>query len=229
MATTTETLNPSIHPDEPSPITSTDVVDGAGGVAWKEKSDSEQAENERFWYVAFVMPRSEKKACEALTREAVEAYVPTQWRVHLWRNGRRKKIEQVLIPGIVFVKITHHQIEEVRKAPYVYSYMMDPAKRDNKYGEKTFAIIPEAEMKLLQSMVAQEEYEVAFESTHFTIGEHVRILGFDTFGDTAQVVKLPGKKSTYVGVRVGFLGCAYMEVPSARIVKINEGHKLGQR
>ena len=35
------------------------------------------------------------------------------------------------------------------------------------------------------------------------------------------VVSLPDDKHSYVGVRVGFLGCAYMQLPPDRIIKIN--------
>ena len=217
-ATPTETVNPIINPDEHSKIPPTDVVDGAGGVAAQADASVEHVDNECKWYVAYVMPRSEKKVCEALINKPLEAYIPTRWEIHVWRNGRRNKVEQVLIPGVVFVKVSRKRLAEVRAVPNVHSFMMDPARRASKRGAQPFAIIPEAEMHLLKVMVGQEEFNVEF-STQFTLGEHVSILGFEAFGDTAQIVRLPGKNSTYVGVRVSCLGCAYMEVPRERIIK----------
>ena len=218
-ANASEIINPIINPNEPTQKPPTHVVDGAGGVGELTFRKVEKVDNERVWYVAYVAPRSEKKVCKDIADMPIEAYTPTRMETRLWRNGRRKKVEKVLIPGVVFVKISSTQIEDVRRVPNVYSYMMDPAKRGNKQGVKTFAIIPEAEMRLLKAMVGQDEYNVDF-SSQFSLGEHVRIVGFENFGETAQIVRLPGNKSTYVGVRVGFLGCAYMEVPQGRVLKM---------
>ena len=105
------------------------------------------------------------------------------------------------------------------KADEVISFMMDPAKRNNPNGFRSFATIRESEMRLLKAMLGQEEYDVDF-ATSFSLGEYVRIAGFDTYNDLAQIVELPGDKSSYVGVRVGFLGCAFMKVPVGRIIKV---------
>lgn len=176
-------------------------------------------ENQRAWYVVYVSPRAEKKVCENLLKSQFEAYCATRKELHLWRNGQRKKVEQVLIHGVVFVKIASNQTDEIRHFPLVYSFMMDPARKNAKENVRSFAIIPEAQMRLLKAMVGQEEYDVDF-ATQFAVGEHVRIAGFENYEETAQIITLPNDKQTYVGVRVGFLGCAYMKVPVNRIIKL---------
>ena len=64
--------------------------------------------------------------------------------------------------------------------------------------------------------------KVGFASSDFSIGENVRIIGFPPGRDIAQVVRLSGDNNTYVGLRVTFLGCAYMQVPLNRIIKIDK-------
>ena len=218
-ANPTESVNPSINPSDPPTTTTVHLTDGAGGIAENKKQNSETTENQKAWYVVYVSPRAEKKVCESLLKAKYEAYIPTRWEIHLWQNGQRKKVEQVLIHGVVFVKIASTQTDEIRLFPMVYSFMMDPARKNTKANVRSFAIIRESEMRLLKAMVGQEEYDVDF-ATRFSVGEHVRIAGFENYEETAQIVKLPNDKQTYVGVRVGFLGCAYMKVPINKILKI---------
>lgn len=218
-ANKTESINPSINPSEPLQTTTVHLTDGAGGVANGLKTGKKKADEVRQWYVVYVSPRAEKKVCESLLNASYEAYIPSRWEVHLWRNGQRKKVEKLVITGVVFVKIEASRLNEIRPFPRVISFMMDPAKRNNPNGFKSFATIRESEMRLLKAMLGQDEYDVDF-TTHFSLGEYVRIAGFDTYDDLAQIVELPGDKSSYVGVRVGFLGCAFMKVPLGRIIKV---------
>lgn len=220
QATPTESINPSTNPSEPTPKTPTvHATDGAGGVAKVENKGKNKGAAKRSWYVVFVAPRSEKKVHKELLDAGYEAYAATRTELHVWGRGQRRKVEQVLIHGVVFVKILETQLDEIRPFPFVYSYMMDPARKNNKDGFKTFAIIRDGEMRLLKAMLGQSEYEVDF-ATQFSLGDYVRIVGFDEYDELAQIVCIPNDKATYVGVRVGFLGCAYMKVPLARIVKL---------
>lgn len=71
-----------------------DGVDDAVGV---EKAN---------WYVAIVNNRSEKVTAEKLSNEGYEAYVASQEEYRLWRNGKKKKIDRVVIPSMVFLHCT---------------------------------------------------------------------------------------------------------------------------
>lgn len=195
----------SIEPPTATPVISTD---GAVGVP------------ESRWFVAWVAPRAEKKVRDELLKDNMVAYAAVHNEIHTWRRNEKRVVEVVLIPCIVFVKTLEAHFEMLRQKYRINSFMRNPAGSRN--GRVPYAVIPEAEMKLLQTMVAQDDFEVSFESTRFTLGEHVRILGFDAFGETAQIVKLPEKNSTYVGVRVGFLGCAYMKVPAKKILRLKK-------
>ena len=92
------------------------------------------------------------------------------------------EVEQVVIHGVVFVKIAGTQTDEIRVFPNVYSYMMDPARRNAVANVRSFAIIPDAQMRLLKAMLGQQEYDVDF-ATQFSVGEHVRIVGFESYDE----------------------------------------------
>ncbi|MBP5523139.1 MAG: hypothetical protein J6X74_02835, partial [Bacteroidaceae bacterium] len=59
-----------------------------------------------------------------------------------------------------------------------------------------------------------------FATTNFLVGDYVRIKDFDEAHSKAQIVRIYGDNKTYVGLRVSFLGCAYMQVPLNRIDKL---------
>ena len=76
--------------NQTNPITPvTDVVDGAVGV------------EETHWYVAIVNNNSERSVAERLKDRgmegAYESYVPIQREKRVWKNGRKKEIDRVLL------------------------------------------------------------------------------------------------------------------------------------
>lgn len=173
------------------------------------------------WYVLWVKPRTEKSVRDNLIREGFEAFVATRFEIHTWRRGERRKVEKVLIPSIVFVRMEKQDRPLVERQPNVSSLMRDPAKRGarSKGGEE-YACITNDEMLLFQQMLSQEDTQVNFTTSEFSIGEFVRIKDFNEDHNIARVVRIIGDKKNYVGLRVSFLGCAYMEIPLSRIAKV---------
>ena len=185
-----------------TPATSTD---GAVGV--------EEAQ----WYIAIVPPRAEKSVRDKLLASGLEAYAATRKEIHVWRRNERRTVERVLITNIVFVHTLSTQLEGL-KQHRILSFMRDAAKKTGNRNTP-YAIVRNSEMHLLQAMLAQDEYEVSFTPSDFTLGEYVKVLGFDTGDQLAQIIRLPNDTKNYVGIRVNFLGCAYMQVPLNHILK----------
>ena len=188
-----------------TPATSTD---GAAGVAQ--------------WYIGIVPPRAEKSVRDRLLSLGYEAYAATRKERHVWRRNERHTVEQVLITNIVFVHTVDKELEGLRKHR-ILSFMRDAAKKTER-GSTPYAIVRDAEMQALQAMLTQDEYEVSFTPSDFTLGEYVSIIGFgtDTAPHLAQIVRLSNDNKDYVGIRVNFLGCAYMQVPMGQIFKIKK-------
>ena len=188
-----------------TPATSTD---GAAGVAAGH------------WHIGIVPPRAEKAVRDRLLSLGHEAYAATRKEVHLWRRNERRVVENVLITNIVFVRTMDKELEGLKKHR-ILSFMRDVAKKTDR-GSTPYAVVRDSEMQVLQAMLAQDDFEVAFTPSDFTLGEYVEVLGFDTGDHLAQIVRLPNDNKSYVGIRVNFLGCAYMQVPLTRIQKVKE-------
>ena len=64
-------------------------------------TDDREARSKR-WVAALVQVRSEKAVGKKLESLGIENWVPTQMEIHQW-SDRKKKIERVVIPMIVFI------------------------------------------------------------------------------------------------------------------------------
>ena len=171
------------------------------------------------WYVAYVGTRAEKAVRDRLIALGYEAYAATQWEIHVWQNGRKKKIERPVITQYVFIRLTERQRAEVVTMPEIHYFLVNKAGATNQYGRHPLAVIPDAQMRMLQRMLGQSESTVRFTTSGFAIGDTVRVLGW---GDNLQghVVRIPGDRSRYVGIRLEQLGCAYMEISPELLLKI---------
>lgn len=190
--------------------TSAHVADDAVGVSNGE---------EKHWYIAYVGSRAEKSVRDMLLKMGYEAFAATQWELHVWKNGRRKKIEQPVITQYVFVRVTEKERLQIVEFPEIHFFLTDKASATNAFGRHHLATVPNVQMELLMTMLSDSENRVQFATSGFTIGEDVRVLGW---GDniTGTIVRLHGDKSRYIGIRIPQLGCAYMEVSPKRLLKI---------
>ena len=163
------------------------------------------------WYVAYVGTRAEKAVRDRLISLGYEAYAATQWEIHVWRNGRKKKVERPVITQYVFIRLTEQQRTEILTMPEIHYFLVNRAGATNAYGRHLPAVIPDAQMRMLQRMLGQSESAVRFATSGFSIGDTVRVLGW---GDNlkGQVVCIPGDHARYIGIRIDQLGCAYMEI-----------------
>ena len=186
------------------------VADDAVGVSNGE---------EKHWFIAYVGSRAEKSVRDKLLKKGYEAFAATQWELHVWKNGRRKKIEQPVITQYVFVRVTEKERLQIVEFPEIHFFLTDKASATNEFGRHSLATVPNAQMEMLMTMLADSENRVQFATTGFSIGEEVRVLGW---GDniTGSIVRLRGDKSRYIGIRIPQLGCAYMEVSPKLLVKV---------
>lgn len=73
----------------------------------------------RLWYVAVVNNRSEKRVAEKLTKMGVENYLPSQQEIHIWKSGKKVKIDKILIPAKIFVHCTERERKELVTLPFI--------------------------------------------------------------------------------------------------------------
>ena len=170
------------------------------------------------WYVAYVGTRAEKAVRDRLISLGYEAYAATQWEVHVWRNGRKKKIERPVITQYVFIRLTEQQRAVVVTMPEIHYFLVNKAGTANEFGRHLPAVIPDSQMQMLRRMLGQTDSTVRFATSGFAVGYavHVMVGGGDLEG---RVVRIPGDHARYIGVRIDQLGCAYMEVSPDFLIK----------
>nr|WP_223151733.1 UpxY family transcription antiterminator [Chitinophaga qingshengii] len=59
-------------------------------------------EKNKRWFVAYTLPRTEKKVHSILNNMGVESFLPLQKEVRVWKD-RRKKLEVPMFPNYIFV------------------------------------------------------------------------------------------------------------------------------
>ena len=151
-------------------------VDGAVGVA------------ARRWYVAVVGSRHEKAAAERLGAAGYEAYVAAQQELHQWRNGRRRKVDRVVIPSVVFIRCTERERREVVSLPYISRFMTDRTATRGDGLNRPVAVIPDAQMARLRFMLGQDEYPVEFTPAEFRAADSVRVIRGSLCGLTGTLL-----------------------------------------
>ena len=151
-------------------------VDGAVGVT------------EAKWFVAIVNSRHEKAVAEKLREVGLECFVATQKEMRVWQNGRRKLIDRVVIPSVVFIKCTEKERREIVALPYINRFMVNRT-ADTGILNKPAATIPDAQMHRLQFMLGQSETPVNFEPTMFKVKDNVRVIRGHLKGLEGEIMK----------------------------------------
>ena len=187
----------------------------AAGVS--EDAEISAQESPKYWFIARVSPNTEKSTRTKLQDLGYEVFVASQPELRFWRNGprvKKRKIEKVVITQYIFLHISKKERETLIRYSFIKEFMKNKASQE----KTSFALMTDKEMECLIQMFSQSEHSVLFDAVGYTIGEEVR-LHFGSFDYTARVVRKHGDNTTYYGVRISELGCAYMEVPPSALSK----------
>ena len=99
------------------------------------------------WVASLVQICMEKKVGERLKRLSIENYVPTQTEIHQWID-RKKKVECVVIPMVVFIRTDEATECELRMQSFIHKFLA--------YSGQTAAdVIPDEQIDRLMFMLKQ--------------------------------------------------------------------------
>lgn len=169
----------------------------------------------KHWLVAYVGTNREKKTSELLTKMGIVHYLPIQKEVHQW-SDRKKTIERVLIPSMIFVYVDTTQRKEVLNLSSVSRYMV-------MRGESAPAVIPEKQMERFKFMVAHSQDNVSICDCSLRSGDMVRVTHGPLAGLIGELVLVEGKQK--VAVRVNMLGCACVDINIDNIERIDDANQ----
>ena len=171
------------------------------------------------WYVAIVNSRHEKSVAEKLLSMNVECYVASQKEMRVWKNGKRKLIDRVVIPSMVFVKCSENKRREIVGLPFINRFMVNRAAHTNGLN-KPVAIIGDSEITKLKFMLGQSERPVEFVPDVFKVMDTVRVVRGSFQGLTGEIVRnSDGTQALLVGISI--LGGARMLIDSIDVEKID--------
>ena len=120
-------------------------------------------ENEH-WYAMYVKMHHEKKTAEKLDNMGVRNYLPLQETVKQW-SDRKKKVKEVVIPMIIFIRTDEKtRIEVLKSVSSINGTMIDKATHKP-------AIIRDEEMERFMFMLDYSEDTVRFISEPLKPGE----------------------------------------------------------
>lgn len=188
-------------------------TDGAVGVP-------EAAKNGKHWYIAVVNNNSEKLCCERLlariasqpdSEKDYEVYVAAQKEMRTWRNGRRKLVERIIFPTLVFIRCTDlMRRKEIVFLPYIKRFMVNIAGSPEN-GHRPVAVIPDQQMRSLMRMVSDAESDVTIDPRPLRRGEKVRVNGGKLMGLEGYVLQCPDNSTSLV-IDIGILGSAKVNI-----------------
>lgn len=164
------------------------------------------------WYVALVRMHHEKKTAERLDKMGIDNFVPIQPEIHQW-SDRRKTIESVLLPMMVFVHVNPKERMEVLSFSTVSRYMV-------LRGESTPAVIPDEQMARFRFMLDYSQETVSMSSAPLARGEKVRVIKGPLAGLVGEFVTVEGKSQ--IAVRLNMLGCACVAMPVGYVESLIE-------
>ena len=191
-------------------VTPTNVVDGAVGV------------KKTYWYVAIVNNNSERSIASKLSgdkwKNAYECYVPVQHEERVWKNGRKNKIDRVLLPAMLFLKCTEKDRKEILQYGYIKNFLKDYTKGSK--GSYPIAIIPEVQMNELKEMVDKANSPVTIVSGNFHLGDKVQVVAGALTGLEGKILVEP--KGTYLVIEINSIGYAMVQVNQNEVKNITK-------
>ena len=155
------------------------------------------------WIAALVQSCLEKRVGERLDKLGVENYIPTQTVIRQW-SDRKKKIERVVIPMIVFIRTDEMTERRLRMQTYIRKILSYP-------GQWKAAVIPDAQIDRLKFMLRHAESSVELLEQTLQVGEAIRVARGPLKGLEGEIYQVQPDKPM-VAIRIDCLGYACVSI-----------------
>ena len=187
------------------------VPDGVGDAVGMEKSQ---------WYVAIVKHNTEKNSAEKLDKMGIETYLPIQSEHRVWKNGRKAKIDRVVISSTIFIKCTETERREIVKLPFINRFMTNKAGTSANTAHKPLAIIPDNQIELLKFMLSQSDIPIEITEKNFKNGDKVRVIRGSLAGLEGEIVDTKNVQIELI-ISLELFGCArlYIDKKNLEIIR----------
>lgn len=185
---------------------------GVQGVYQKREESFANGTNDREaypkrWIAVLVQMNCEKKASTLLNKSGYETYIPIQQEIHQW-SDRKKKVNRLIIPMVVFVRATLSEEERLRNQSYIYKLIALPGSDEDK--RKFATPIPDYQIDRLKFMLEKAETEVTIVS-NFNVGDTVSVINGPLKG-LEGIVSEADDKHSILGILIDGLGYACVRI-----------------
>lgn len=169
----------------------------------------------RQWFVAIVNNNSEKLVREKLTRLGYTAYVATQDQVKLWANGRRARVEQVVIRTAVFIHCTETQRRQAVKLPFIKRFLTNRAAAS----QSALAVVPDVEMHMLRFILGNSDTPVTISDAPLRRGDSVKVIRGALAGLSGEILDTDDGNAELL-IRLDILGCARLTIDRLNVAPL---------
>ena len=180
--------------------TNTSTSDFSSGPVATVTTDREA--HPKRWLAVLVQMCTEKKVGERLTKLDIENYVPTQTEIRQW-SDRKKKVERVVIPMVVFVYTDEKTERSLRMQSFIRKILTYP-------GQTAAAVIPDDQIERLKFMLKQSDSPVEMMEPNLQVGDRVQIVRGALKGLEGEFFKSVDK--SVVAIHIEALGYACVSV-----------------
>ena len=161
------------------------------------------------WHAVYVKSRTEKKTLRDLAHKGIEAYLPLRLSKKQW-SDRVKMIEEPLLRGYLFVRVSYREHVEVLKPSGVMAFIS--------FGSEP-AEIPEKQINDLKLFLEKVNAAVHVTNETAAKGQKVRVVGGALKGIDGEISEIRGKKR--IVLRFEKLGCSvFADVETQFIEKV---------
>ena len=161
------------------------------------------------WVAALVHTNCEKKVATKVEKLGIENYVAIQKEEHQW-SDRKKKIDRIVIPMVVFVRLAKEEEDEFRRLPFIMKFITHPG------ANELATPIPDEQIEQIQFLLKHSESPVTF-SAQIEVGDAIRIVKGPLKGFIGHCC---GMSNSEIAIHLNLLGYATTHVPKDYIEKI---------
>ena len=169
-------------------------------------------DKDKKWYVGRTRARQEKKIKLRLNDLGVENYIPLRQEVHVYANGRRKKVEVPLLPNLMFIRVgPDSRFALLAQLGGVWmQYVVDRFTGSS-------MVVPDKQVEDFIRLVESRDATLNVEDLHLRKGDRVCVKDGAFAGLEGECLELRGK--TRVVVRIEGLTVLSVEVPAKYLEK----------
>ena len=161
------------------------------------------------WKAIYTRPRSEKKVRAYLDSIGIENYLPVQYQLRQW-SDRKKLVEVVVIPMIIFVSVESSEIHKLLDNPLIIKPLYQMG------GGRNLAVIPDSQIDQLKFILGQSDYSVTFDPDIFKVNDKVRVVRGPLMGLTGEIVN-SDDKYLELAVSIGIRGTARLNIEKINV------------